>query len=139
MPCFVQQSWNSASIRRKVLPVKSVGILVACILLIAPCFGNETVVEFANVQIADSLSGTVTDPTDAPISGVQVIEVAADWQTTLRSTVTDAQGRWSLAPDSNQKLYYIRLVKGGGFNEVRFRVRLDKRKGKELRVKLPLA
>jgi hypothetical protein len=115
------------------------GIIATCVLLLCPCFANEEIVEIGNVQVAKSLSGTVTDTTDAPIIGVQVIEVTTDWHTTLRNTVTDAQGHWSLAPVANQKVYCIRLVKGGGFNEVRFRVRLDQRKGKELRVKLPLA
>jgi len=119
--------------------VRLLRIFAACILLLSPCFANEEVVEIGNVQVARSLSGAVADPAGAPISGVEVIEVAADWHTTLRSTVTDAQGHWSLAPVPNQKVYYIRLVKGSGFNEVRFRVRLDKRKGKDLRVKLPLA
>jgi hypothetical protein len=119
--------------------VKLAGIITACVLLLSPCFANEEVVEIGNVQVARSLSGNVTDPTGASISGVQVIEVAADWHTTRRSTVTDAQGQWSLPPVANQKVYYIRLVKGRGFNEVRFRVRLDKRKGKVLGVKLPLA
>jgi hypothetical protein len=119
--------------------VKLLGTVAACVLLLSPCFANEQVVEIGNVQVARSLSGTVADPADAPISHVQVIEVAADWHTTLRSTVTDAEGHWSLAPVANQKVYYIRLVKGSGFNEVRFRVRLDKQKGKDLRVKIPLA
>jgi hypothetical protein len=39
----------------------------------------------------------------------------------------------------HQKVYYIRLIKGGGFNELRFHVRLDYRKGKKLRMKLSLA
>jgi hypothetical protein len=119
--------------------MKLLGLIAACVLLLSICFANEEVVEIGDLQIAKSLSATVTDPTDAPIPGVRVTEVRLDWQTTLRSTVTDAQGHWSLAPVPNQKVYYIRLVKGSGFNEVRFRVRLDKQKGQDLRIKLPLA
>jgi hypothetical protein len=119
--------------------VKTFGLIAVSVLLLCTCFANEEVVEIGNVQVAKALSGTVADPTDAPIPGVQVIEVTSDWKTTIRNTVTDNDGRWSLAPVAHQKLYYIRLVKGAGFNELRFRVRIDSRKGKALRMKLPLA
>ena len=119
--------------------MKILGIIIASVLLLSTCLANEEVVEIGNVQVAKSLSGTVTDPVDAPVPGVQVIEVKSDWKTMVRSTVTDANGQWSLAPVPHQKVYYIRLIKGGGFNELRFHVRLDRRKGKELRMKLPLA
>jgi hypothetical protein len=113
--------------------------MVASVLLLSTSLANEQVVEIGNVQFAKSLSGTVIDPTDAPVPDVQVIEVKSDWKTMVRSTVTDANGHWSLAPVPHQKVYYIRLTKRGGFNELRFHVRLDSRKGKALRMKLPLA
>src|SRR5438132_554230 len=105
--------------------MKLLGILATCLLIVAPFFASEETVEIGGVQMAKSLGGTVTDPADAPMSGVQVIEVSEDWHTTVRSTVTDARGHWSLAPVPNEKVYYIRIVKGGGFDELRFRVRLD--------------
>jgi hypothetical protein len=42
--------------------VKILGIIVASVLLLCTCFANEEVVEIGNVQVAKSLSGTVTDP-----------------------------------------------------------------------------
>ena len=119
--------------------MKLLGIVATCIFLLPTCLADEKTVEIGYVQLAKSLSGTVTDPSGLPVAGVQVIEVLPDWQKTLRSTITDARGYWSLVPIQNQTVYFIRLVKRSGFNEVRVRIRLDKRKGKALRIKLPLA
>jgi hypothetical protein len=104
------------------------------------CFAGVEIIEIGNVQFSKTLGGIVADTTDSPLADVQVIEVAADWQTTIRSTRTDAEGRWSLPPVPNQSIYFLRFItKQCCFNEVRCRVKLNKRKGKELRINLPLS
>ena len=110
------------------------------LLLLSPCFAGVEIVEIGNVQFSKTLGGIVADTTDSPLADVRVIEVAADWQTTIRSTMTDTEGRWSLPPVPNQSIYFLRFItKQCCFNEVRCRVKLNKRKGKELRINLPLS
>ncbi len=57
--------------------------------------------------------------------------------TTLRSTVTDDNGKWSLPPVAARKLYYLRFVMKN-FNPVELRLKLTKR-GKPFVVTLPLS
>jgi hypothetical protein len=61
-------------------------------------------VEINNVQFSKILGGIVVDPTGSPLVGVEVIEVASDWHTTIRSTKTDVEGRWSVPPVQKQKI-----------------------------------
>jgi hypothetical protein len=115
-------------------------LLAAASLLLSPCFAGVETVEIGNVQFTKTPGGIVTDPADSPLADVQVIEVRSDWQTTIRSTRTDAEGRWSLTPVPGQGIYFFRFItKQCCFNEVRCRVKLNKRKGKELRISLPLS
>ncbi len=118
--------------------MKTFGTLLGCVLLLSTCFANEKIVESSHVQIAKSLSGTVVDTAGFPLSGVRVIEVKSNWQSTQRSTVTDSEGRWSLVPVANRQVYYIRIVASVLFKEVRIRVRVDPKKGKDLRIEVPL-
>ena len=115
-------------------------LLAIASLLLSPCFAGVEIVEIGNVQFTKTLGGIVADPVDSPLADVQVIEVTSDWQTTIRSTRTDAEGRWSLPPVSGQGVYFFRFItKQCCFNEVRCRMKLNKRKGKELRISLPLS
>ena len=98
------------------------------LLLLSPCFAGVEIIEIGNVQFSKTLGGIVADTTDSPLADVQVIEVAADWQTTIRSTMTDTEGRWSLPPVPNQSIYFLRFItKQCCFNEVRCRVKLNKK------------
>jgi len=119
--------------------VKTVLIAAALLVLLSVCIAGVEVVEIGNLQVSKILAGTVDDPSGSPLPGVQVIEVASDWKTVLRATKTNSHGQWSLDPIPNRETYYFRLVKEGGFNEVRFRVKLNNHKGKELRINLPLS
>jgi hypothetical protein len=98
--------------------------------------GVETVV-LANVQISKDLGGVVVDPSGAPIPGTEILEASPDGKTTLRSTVTDDNGKWSLPPVAARKLYYLRFVMKN-FNPVELRLKLTKR-GKPFVVTLPLS
>jgi hypothetical protein len=101
--------------------------------------GVETVV-IPDVKYSNSLSGVVLAPDDSPLANAEVIEVADDWTTVIRVARTDESGRWSLPAVPNQRVYFLRFVtKQCCFNEVQCRVALSKRKGKELRIWLPLS
>jgi len=111
------------------------------LLLLPPCLGGgvETV-EIGNVQFTKFLGGVVADATGAPLADVQVVEVTPDWHATIRITKTNADGRWSLLPRPKGGIYFLRFItKQCCFNEVRCRVELRKRTGKELRITLPVS
>jgi len=116
--------------------------IAALILFAAPCTssaGGVEVVEIGNVQLTKVLAGTIVAPDNTPLAGVEVIEVTPDWQTTLRVTKTDNDGRWSLSPASKD-VHYLRFVtKQCCFNELRCRVKINNRKGKELTLTLYLS
>jgi hypothetical protein len=143
------ERWNAWLFRRRVLRVehmlrptlrRELALIVSVALLMSPCFAGVEIVEIGNAQIIKSLGGTVADPADSPLSNVQVVEVTPDWQTTIRSTTTDAKGRWSLPVVSGRRTYLLRFItKQCCFNEVRCRVKLNNRKGKELHITLPLS
>lgn len=90
------------------------------------------------VQQAHSLSGEVLDPAGEPIEGVEVVETSSDYRTLIRSTHSNASGRWSLPPRRKQKLYYLRFNKPG-FNPVCIKVKLSSSGEKQLKIRLPLA
>ncbi len=128
--------WSSA-LNRVALSVAAIVLFTAPHTSLA---GGVEIVEIGNLQLTKTLGGIVVAPDDSPLADVEVIEVAPDWQTTVRKAKTDRDGRWSLPPVSDQKIYYLRFVtKQCCFNEVRCRVRLNKRKGKGLTIKLPLS
>jgi hypothetical protein len=110
------------------------------LLLLSPCFAGVETLEIGNIQFSKTLGGIVTDTADSPLADVQVIEVASEWQTPVRSTTTDAEGRWTLPPIPARQVYFLRFItKECCFNEVRCRVKLNKRKGKALRINLPMS
>ena len=96
------------------------------------------IIEIAQVQLADSLSGLVQDPAGAPIPKVIVQEFSPDWKRSLRSTQTDKRGVFSLAPVHGRRVYYLRLS-ADGFNPLRVRVQLDAKRGGKLKLKLYVA
>jgi hypothetical protein len=119
---------------------RSAFILSFILLLFAPSFGGVETVVIEKVQLTKTLGGVVTDASDAPLANVQVVEVTSDWQTTIRGTMTDTEGRWSLPSVPKQQIYVLRFItKQCCFNELICRVKLNKRKGKELRIRLELS
>ena|SRR5579862_2056712 len=95
-------------------------------------------VEIEKVQLARSLGAVVLDPTGSPISGALVEEFGSDWKESLRTTKTDATGRFSLAPVKGRDVYYLQL-RMNGFDPLRVRVKIDPKQGKNLRLKLEVA
>lgn len=96
------------------------------------------IVEIEKVQLATSLAAVVTDITGTRRSGVLVEEFSSDWKQSLRSTKTDAKGRFTLAPVKGRDVYYLQL-RMDGFDPLRVRVKIDPKKGKNLRLELKIA
>ncbi|MGA3295348.1 MAG: carboxypeptidase-like regulatory domain-containing protein [Candidatus Acidiferrales bacterium] len=96
------------------------------------------IVEIADLQLADSLSGLVQDPTGAPVPKVIVQEFSSGWKRALRSTQTDPRGVFSLAPVHGRRVYYLQLS-ADGFNLLRIRVQVDAKRGSKLKLKLEVA
>lgn len=95
-------------------------------------------IEIDDVQLARSLSGVVVDPSDALRSGVLVEEFSAGWKKPLRSTMTDEKGKFKFSSVKGRDTYYSQLSMEG-FDFLRLRVKLDRKRGTQLRVKLIVA
>jgi hypothetical protein len=96
------------------------------------------IVEIEKVQLATSLAAVVTDIMGSPMPGVLVEECSSDWKQSLRSTKTDAKGGFTLAPVKGRDVYYLQLSMNG-FDPLRVRVKIDPKRGKNLRLKLEIA
>jgi Carboxypeptidase regulatory-like domain len=113
-------------------------ITVVVLALVLSLLGGVETIVIANVQVSGDLGGVVVDPSGEPIPEVQVLETTPDGKTTLRSTFTDDNGKWSFPPVTAKKLYYLRFAMKN-FDPVELRLRLSPKKGKPLVVKLPLS
>jgi hypothetical protein len=96
------------------------------------------IIEIEKVQLATSLAAVVTDITGSPVPGVLVEEFSSDWKQSLRSTKTDAKGRFTLASVMGRDVYYLQL-RMNGFDPLRVHVKIDPKQGKNLRLKLKIA
>jgi hypothetical protein len=118
--------------------MKNFALFVLSVAICSSAFAQYQTVEISNIQVAKTLTGTVVDPVDSAVPGVQVLELSSDWQTVLRTTTTDGNGKWSLPPMAGQQIYYLRFV-ANGFDPLQVRVKLNPTKGRDLRFKLPIA
>jgi hypothetical protein len=111
-------------------------VLALCLTICATAFGGYETVVISELQTAKTLAGVVTDMNGEALPDVIVREISPHGKTTIRSTTTDSEGRWSL-PRAGRKTYHLLFLKSG-FDNLQIRVRLSKL-GKELRVSLPVA
>jgi Carboxypeptidase regulatory-like domain len=95
-------------------------------------------IEIEKVQLARSLTAEVLDPAGCPISEALVEEFSSDWKESLRTTKTDATGRFSFAAVKGRDVYYLQ-IRVDGFDPLRFRVKIDLKQDKNLRLKLEVA
>lgn len=72
--------------------------LIGLLCLPAVIEAQYQVIELADVQLAKSVGATIQDPTGDPVPKAVVQEFSADWKTGLRSSSTDAQGKFSFTP-----------------------------------------
>lgn len=74
--------------------------------------GVDTV-EIQKIQVVRSVSGIVTDPSGAPITGAVVAELGADGKTVLRTVETDKAGHFNLRQRPSQRIYSLRISMNG--------------------------
>jgi hypothetical protein len=93
------------------------------------------VIQYEKIQVVGSLSGEVTDATGAPLPSATVKEVSPDWETVLQSTKTDGAGHFAMTSQSKMKIHYL-IFTFPLCNQLRVRVRIDKKSNKQLNFKL---
>jgi hypothetical protein len=96
------------------------------------------IIEIERIQLATSLSAVVTDFAGTRMQDVLVEELSSDWNQSLRSTKTDAKGRFTFLPVKGRDIYFLQL-RVNGFDPLRVRVKIDPKQGKKLRLKLEIA
>jgi len=95
-------------------------------------------VEIEKVQLVRSLTAVALDPVGSPIPGALVEEFSSDWKESLRSTKTDATGRFTFTRVKGRDVYYLQL-RMNGFDPLRVRVKISWMRGKNLQLKLRIA
>lgn len=118
--------------------IRSIAISVLITALVATCFADESIIQYARIQKAKNLAGVVRDEVGAPLPEVAVEEMSDDWTAVLQQTTTDNEGRWSLSVRPERKIHNIRLKKST-FHQLRFRVSLTHRAAKPLDFVLPVS
>lgn len=116
----------------------SLAAIVALLCLPLNVNAQYQVIEMADVQLVGSLSGLVQDPAGSPMEDVLVQEFSPDWKTVLLTSRTDAHGRFSLAALQGRKIHCLQLSTPG-FDPLRVRVRVDRKRGGSLKVKFVIA
>ena len=111
--------------------------IAICSLLSLCAVAQLEVVEIEEPQLAKSITGVVNDPSGAALPGVTVEERSADWKSVLRSTETDARGRFHFSKTKNKTVYYIEFSRSG-FNWLRIKMQLDKKAKRSLVVKMTI-
>jgi hypothetical protein len=106
--------------------------------LLTVCNADESVIEYARVQKAQSLSGVIRDQMGVPIPQVAVEEMSDDWSAVLQHTMTEAAGHWSLPVLPERRTHCIRFLKPV-FHQLRLRVQLTRRATKPLDFRLPVS
>ena len=93
------------------------------------------IVEIRDIQTARSLSALVTDVREFPLEGVLAEEMTPGWKACLRTTKTDSKGKFTLAPAKARDVYYLQLTYKN-FNSLQFRMRIDAKRGTDVRLKM---
>ena len=116
-------------------------VLLSIILLAGQVQAAEEIAVL-RLQRAKCLCGIVTYVSGDPVPGAQVEEFSKDWKgTLLRSTETDSEGRFTLPPVKDRKVYYFQIsLRKPGVNPLRVSVQLSRFRGTRLlRLRLHLA
>jgi len=118
--------------------IRSIAISLIVAALVATCFADESIIEYARIQKAQNLAGVIRDGLGAPIPEVAVEEMSDDWTKVLQRTNTDKEGRWSLSVLQGRRIHNIRFMKNA-FHQLRVRVSLTHRAAKPLDFLLPVS
>ena len=106
-------------------------------LLSLSAVAQMEIVEIEKPQPAKSVAGIVSDPSGSALLGVTIEERSDDWKSVLRSTETDDQGRFHFSATPKKTLYHLQFGRSG-FNWLRITLKLDKKAGPTIAVKMPL-
>ena len=118
--------------------IRSIAISLILAVLVATCFADESIIEYAGIQKAQNLAGVIRDGLRAPIPEVAVEEMSDDWTKVLQRTTTDKEGRWSLSVLQERRIHNIRFMKNA-IHQLRVRVSLTHRAAKPLEFLLPVS
>jgi hypothetical protein len=92
------------------------------------------------LQHSKCLCGIVTYPNGDPAQNARVEEFGPDWKEALRSTNTDSDGQFTLAPVRGRHVYYLQVsARAPGVNPLRAPVQISRFRGTKLRLRLHLA
>jgi hypothetical protein len=119
-------------------PMKAIATLSIALGLLMLCAAQNAIVEYAETRSAKSLSGSVNDQSGNAITDVRVREMSCDWKAQLRSTTTDANGRWALHPFVSGKTYCIEFNKPN-FNTIHIRAKITNHSNETIVVELPVS
>jgi hypothetical protein len=115
--------------------MKAIATLAVVFGLVTYC-GAQNTIEYADIQNAPSVSGTLmvhmpANLTPSPerlapqyIGGAKVCEMSNDWKAELQCTTTDSQGHWSFPLSPQSRTYRIKFIKAG-FSQLRIRLRVE--------------
>lgn len=116
-------------------------LLVASAILVelpGSAAAQYAIIEVEKVQVVKSVSGVVSDASGALITGATVAEVSADRKTVIQSTVTNANGVFSLPPPCDGRIHHL-MVSMKNFNPLLVHVKVSKRTSKLLDLQLHVA
>ena len=116
----------------------SLATIVGLLCLPLKMDAQYQVIELADLQLVKSLSAVVEDPAGSPLTSVLVQEFSSDWKTVLRTSATDSHGKFSLTSVQGRKIYFLQLSTPG-FDPLRLRIQVDRKRGANLELKLTIA
>ena len=94
--------------------------------LAASAHAARETVQIEEPQPAQRVEGVVLDPSGAPIPDMTVTDRTENWDSILRSTVTDSKGRFHFSRQKGKSVYYLYFYHPL-FNELELKLKIDKK------------
>jgi hypothetical protein len=124
--------------RSKRIALQMMAALMCIAAIPSDVLGNEQLI-ILPTQTVKSLDGIVV-VNGLPLEHAVVAECASDYQTEIRRTTTDAQGRFSMPRVKGRETYYLQITgPGPGINPARVKVQINRRGKALLNIPLHLA
>src|SRR6185295_5985184 len=96
--------------------------------------GQSQILYLSPVQVK-SVSGVLQDEEGTPLRDATVEEFTSNWKKVLRTTATNSDGEFLFTTVKARKIYWLQ-VSPTGFNPLRMQLKLDRERGKSLKLKL---